>query len=105
MEALYFKSSDGWIRRVPASFSWGAFFFGATWAFANRAWLLGLLCTAAELPVELLSHVGRVRGHWLAAVAFLASVSVMYVLGRYGHVWLAWSLRRQGYEELQGHAI
>ena len=100
----YFTSANGWVRRVPAGFSWMAFFFGATWAFANRAWRLGLLFFVAELPVELLSQVGRARGIGLALMAGAVSLAYMFALGRYGHRWLAWSLRRQGYEELSQSA-
>jgi len=105
MKVRYFRSREGWIRRVPATFSWTAFFLGPTWAFANRAWLLGIVGVAAELPVEFLSRLGREKSPGLFIAAALTPWAFMFVSGRYGNRWLAWSLRRQGYMEIQQDAV
>jgi putative flippase GtrA len=56
----------------------------------------------AELPLYVLSEMLGVRGFVAAAAGFCISIAAMYVMGRFGHRWLAWSLRRQGYVEMPG---
>jgi hypothetical protein len=105
MEARYFQSPVGWVRRVPTGFSWVGFFFGASWAFANRAWLLGIILSVVATPFELLHYAGAAM-HPLVALLWLAgNLACMVLVGRYGHRWLAWSLARQGYAEVDNAAV
>ncbi|MGV3571493.1 MAG: DUF2628 domain-containing protein [Ramlibacter sp.] len=105
MQERYFQARSGWIRRVPHGFSWGAFFFGPIWAFANRGPLLGLVWILVTLPIEAVAHLSGAHGIIGEALGLVASGALMFFSGRYGHRWLAWSLRKQGYEELATHAV
>jgi hypothetical protein len=105
MYIRYFQSPEGWVRRVPAGFSWLAFFFGATWAFANRAWLLGVVVSLVTAPLDLLHYAGNALPPSLALAWLVGALVSMFLLGRYGHAWLAWSLKRQGYAEIQIDAV
>ena len=96
MKPRIFHAPTGWIRVVPAGFSWIAFFFGPLWAFANRAWILGILLFAAAIPIKLVEVV-------VGPAGALASLAFAIAAGRYGGRWLAWSLRKQGYLE-EDHA-
>jgi hypothetical protein len=86
-------------------FSWLAFFFGSTWAFANRAWLLGILLSIVTAPLDIIHYGGASVPPVLALLWLLAVLASMVVLGRYGHVLLAWSLKRQGYAEIKNEAV
>jgi hypothetical protein len=87
-----FHAPSGWVRIVPSGFSWVALVFGPLWAFANRAWLLGILLIAASIPLKFLEVLGGRAG-------VLVSLAFGIVVGHYGCRWLAWSLNKQGYRE------
>jgi hypothetical protein len=105
MTIRYFQSPQGWVHRVPVGFNWLAFFFGATWAFANRAWMLGILISLLTAPLDIIQYGGGQVPPLLALVWLVTVLASMFVLGRYGHILLAWSLKRQGYAKIENEAV
>lgn len=101
MQTRRFQAPNGSIRIVPSGFSWGAFFLGPLWAFANRGHRLGILLFVAEMLVEIPASVMASQGPGWAVLGLAFSVAFMFVSGKYGRKWLAWSLARQGHEELR----
>lgn len=99
----YFQAKDGWIRAVTPGFSWVALLLGPTWAFANRAWLLGILLVVGSTSIQFVGRVATARWPVVGLAAALAVFLWMYAIGRYGRVLLAWSLARQGYGEVGLH--
>src|SRR6476661_1325222 len=99
----YFQAKDGWIRAVPPGFSWLALLLGPTWAFANRAWLLGIFLVVGSASIQLFGRLATARWPVAGLGAALAVFLWMYAIGRYGRVLLAWSFVRQGYGEVGLH--
>lgn len=103
----YFKHRNGDVRRVKSGFNWFALLFGTLWAFANRAWVLGL---ALFVPTLALTFVGdfvhdHVRGAPGPLIMIALYTVLMYVYGRNGNAWLERSLRSRGYREVRGEAV
>jgi hypothetical protein len=96
----YFQAKDGTIRRVHPRFHWLAFWFGSLWAFANRAWLLGLIMFLAELPISIGADHALPQSPSIAVICFISYIAFEFVAGRFGQAWLAWSFKHQGYKEL-----
>lgn len=106
-EFTYLQSKNGTRRRVKSGFNWYACIFGALWAFANRAWLLGLLLLLPALVLKVIEQFVYSYVEGAAGSAFVLGLylAVMYVCGRNGNAWLARSLQWQGYREVGREAV
>ncbi len=74
---------------VPEGWSWGAFWFGPLWLFAERAWIPAILDLAAFAWLFALAPP-RFWGPVAFGLALLA--------GTMGRDMVRWSLSRRGYE-------
>jgi hypothetical protein len=103
----YFKNPEGNVRRVKTGFNWLAFLFGALWAFANRAWLLGIFLLVPTLAFSFAEDpvYGRFRGAAGPLIMMALYTILMYVCGKNGNAWLASSLKSKGYREVRGDAV
>ena len=73
---------------VREGWSWGAFFFGALWLLAQRAWIAAVLVLALWVLVSALTEDGT---------RAVLSVALAIGQGLLGRDLIRWSLERRGY--------
>lgn len=93
----YFHARHG-IAVVKQGFCWPAFFFGAMWALARRAYPLFGLMTLLDGGFWFVASYGEAQGSLgLVLSGLLGTLTYAFVRGRYGNRWLVAYLTGQGY--------
>ena len=101
------QAPNGTIVEVKQGFSWPAFIFGPMWAFARRAWLLGLALCGVILVLRVAEEVlyAYWRSAWSALTVIVIYLCVMALFGSNGNFWLKRTLKARGYKEVSNDAV